>query len=59
MNKLKLLAASLGLTLSYPFISCKPQMSLKTTVLWVNKKRNCQPSPLKVFLSLHLLITWM
>ena len=46
MNKLKLLAASLGLILSYPFISCKPQMSLKTTVLWVNKEK-LPPEPVK------------
>ena len=39
MNKSKLLVVSLSLILSYLIISCKPQMSLKTTVLWVNKEK--------------------
>src|SRR6476620_40313 len=39
MNKSKLLVVSLSLILLSPIISCKPQMSLRTTVLWVNKEK--------------------
>src|SRR6476659_10942745 len=39
MNKSKLLVVSLSLILLSPIISCKPQMTLRTTVLWVNKEK--------------------
>ncbi len=46
MNKSKILVALLGLILLVPIISCKPQMSLRTTVLWVNKEK-LPPEPVK------------
>jgi hypothetical protein len=39
MNKAKFLAASLGLILFFPIISCKPSSSIRTTVVWVNKEK--------------------
>jgi len=39
MKKSKLLIVSLSLLLSFPIISCKPQISPKTTVLWLNKEK--------------------
>ena len=46
MNKPKLLAVLVSVTLSFTIISCKPGFSIRTTQRWINKEK-LPPEPLR------------